>query len=533
MTHSITPAHPPSPCPIRVAGVAAALLFLFVVFRFWHPVYGLTAFVQLDASNDNLKIAAFREQPVFVYRDTGCYDGLYYAQIAHDPSLDSEEIRQALDNPPYRARRILLPALAWLLGAGHHAWIAQVYPFLNAACWLALALILWRLLPVNDGRGLVAWLGILFSAGALASVRLALVDLLALTLVATSLWAAERAKHRAAVGWLAVAGFARETALLAWPGLWTGPWQSPAAIGRNLLRGALAAAPLGVWLFYVHWRLGPGDSGWDNFAWPLAGLAQKCRDAFAAAAFHPDISLAWTTLLALIALAVQAVFIIRWPRPADPWWRLGAVYTLVLLCLGPGVWEGFPGAATRVLLPLNLACNVLAVRTRARFDWLVACNLTVFAGLLCLRDVPHDPLELAAARRGGVAAVLQTDGGWFNVECNSRHIWAWTESGGRVVFRTWPAQVAGTRVTITMRLRSLTSRVVTVKSAESILWQGEVGAKLQAVALPPLPLGEKPLALELFTETPGVRENASSHARLLGFALYDPVIRLEKRPPDQ
>ena len=36
-----------------------------------------------------------------------------------------------------------------------------------------------------------------------------------------------------------------------------------------------AALPLGLWLLYIHWRLGPGDAGWSNFTWPLHGFAKK------------------------------------------------------------------------------------------------------------------------------------------------------------------------------------------------------------------------------------------------------------------
>jgi hypothetical protein len=49
---------------IRTAGIAAILVFLVLVGRFWHPVYGFTAFLQLDSSNDEVKIAAFKQFPV-------------------------------------------------------------------------------------------------------------------------------------------------------------------------------------------------------------------------------------------------------------------------------------------------------------------------------------------------------------------------------------------------------------------------------------------------------------------------------------
>ena len=256
---------------LGAASLVTVALFLALVARFWHPVYGLTVFYQLDAPNDDLKITAFRELPVYVHRDTGGYDGLYYAQIAHDPTLRDRELPRAMDNFAYRARRILPPVLAWALGLGNPAWIIHTYALLNVAAWLALAVILWRLLDVSDLRGWLAWAGVLFSAGALSSVRLALTDLTALTLIAAALLAAERSRGRIAVAALGLAGLARETSLLAAAGLVEAPWFSR----KNTLRLVLAAAPLALWLGYVLWRVGPADAGWANFTWPGVGLVEK------------------------------------------------------------------------------------------------------------------------------------------------------------------------------------------------------------------------------------------------------------------
>ena len=56
---------------IRAAAAAAVVAFLVFVANFWHPVWGFTAFLQLDSSNDQSKIAAFKAQPVYVYPDPG------------------------------------------------------------------------------------------------------------------------------------------------------------------------------------------------------------------------------------------------------------------------------------------------------------------------------------------------------------------------------------------------------------------------------------------------------------------------------
>jgi hypothetical protein len=383
------------------------------------------------------------------------------------------------------------------------------------------------MLPVSDARGLVAWAGILFSTGALSSVRLALTDLPALILVAAALWAAERARPRTAVGWLAAAALTRETSLVAWPGLWTGSWKSPAALGRNLLRFLLAAAPLIAWLIYIRWRVGTVSPGLENFTWPGTGLVEKWHQCFHALARPEFPLLAWTTALAVAGLTVQAGFILARPRPADLWWRVGAACTLLLLCLGPSVWEGFPSAATRVLLPLNLACNVLALRTRAPLAWLLACNLTVFSGLLALRDVPRDANELAATRHGSAAAVVRLGEGWFNQESDTRHRWIWAASRGGLEIVTWPRSAAiGAR--LTFRTRSLVPRTVRVRADGREIWRGTVGFEMQTIELPALRVQGNPLSLELFSDSPGVPEDATPTARSLGFALYDPVISLSE-----
>lgn len=503
------------PWLIRGAGLAAVALFLALVARFWHPVFGLTVFYQLDAPNDGLKITAFRELPVYVHRDTGGYDGLYYAQIAHDPSLRDRELPRAMDNFSYRARRILPPALAWLAGLGRPAGIIAAYAWLNVAAWLALAAILWRLLAVADARGWVAWAGVLFSAGALGCVRLALTDLVALTVLAGAMLALERGRERTGVAALALAGLARETSLAALGGALAAPWFSR----RNFLRAAGAVAPLAAWLAYVRWVVGPADAGWANFTLPGAGLVEKLQAAFAALSTVADKPLAWTTLLATIALVAQAAYVVTRPRPGDRWWRVGAAFAAMLLLLGTAVWEGFPGAATRVLLPLNLAVNVLALRARAPWAWLLAANLTVFAGLLALRDVPRDARELAARSAGGASAIVRYGDGWFGREAAGRRTWLWARARGELEVEQWRRDGAPLRLRFS--LRALTPRTVVLRHEGRELWRAEIGPAFSAHAVPLPAAAGRVFTLEFSCAAPPVRESAAPGARELGFALYD------------
>ena len=502
--------------PLRSATLAAVVLFLALVARFWHPVYGLTALIQLDAPNDDLKIAAFREHPVYVHRDTGGYDGLYYAQIAYDPLLNSPELPRATDNLSYRARRILPPAIAWLLAAGQPAAIVHVYSFLNVIAWLFLAALLWRLLVVADFRGWLEWAGILFSCGALCSVRLALTDLPMTALLAAALFAAERAHPKSAAALLAAAALARETALLGAAGLVTRPWISI----RNCFVGIFVAAPIFAWLAYIRWRLGPADAGWANLTLPVTGLIEKTVTAFSDLTLIGDKLLAWTTLFAVVGIIVQAAFFAtRWRLFAEAWWRVGAAYAALMLTLGTAVWEGYPGAFTRVLLPLTLAFNVLAHRNRAAAAWLILGNLGIAAGLLVLRDFPVNTRELFAGRSGGAATVVQIGEGWFGAERTSKHVWSWSSGRSQLAVETW----ADTPVTaqLDFALRALAPRTVVIRHDGRELWRGPVGEKTIRHAVS-LRLAPGRTVLEFSTDTPATREGPAADARALAFALYDP-----------
>src|SRR4030095_17190637 len=103
--------------------------------------------------------------------------------------------------------------------------------------------------------------------------------------------------------------------------------------------------------------------------------------------------------LAVLALAVQVGFVLARPRPREPWWAVGATFALFAFFLSDPVWEGNLGAATRVLLPLTLAFNVLVPRTRRGLIVLVLGNLTVLSAANALRPGPQ---SYEPAFEGGV-----------------------------------------------------------------------------------------------------------------------------------
>ncbi len=288
----------------------------------------------------------------------------------------------------------------------------------------------------------------------------------------------------------------------------------------------IAAAPLAAWIAYIRWRIGPGGAGTRNFAWPLQAWIGKWTETFAALSTGGDL-LVWATLLATVGLTVQAAFFLARPRWQERWWRVGAGFAALFLFLGPAVWEGLPGAATRVLLPLNLAFNVLVLRARAPLWWLLAGNLTVVAGFCALEDVPRDPTEIAAARAGGIACVARLGDGWYGMERGSGTTWAWSRGRSSVTLEAWPARAAAAR--LEFRVRSLAPRVLIARQDGREIWRASVGADFTPRQSVPLRLPGGRGKIEFETDSPGVPEGPGAGGRLLAFALYDPSLAVE--PP--
>ena len=505
---------------VRVAGLAAVVGFAVLAGRFWHPHYGFTVFLQLDSADAAIAIPELKARPVYVFPGHNGYDGFIYAEIAFHPLLDSPALQTALGNVPYRARRILGSWAAWLLAGGAPERIAHTYAALNLGVWLVLAWLAWRLIGVADWRGWVAWAGLMFSAGALHAVRLALTDLPGVTLLAAAMWFVETGRRGAGLGAVAAAGLARETMLPGVIALWRGPWNTPRAWAANAARTLAVGVPLLLWMGYVRWKAGPADAGFGNFSWPLVAWAEKWLATVAEFSRAPQFGwLITTTLLATVGLTAQAVYFVRHRDPADAWWRLGAVFVALAAFLGTAVWEGHPGAATRVLLPLGLAFAVRAARQRAGWGWLVAGNLTVLAGVLALWSPPQSPGEFAKGSSAGGSYVARLGEGWFGPEQSKRDTWAWTGRGGRIELDVWRA--GAKPVQVTLGLRAITPRVVEVKRDGVVLWRGDVGVTTQTVTLACGPANGRSVVLELASEQAPVPEAATPGARSLGFAVYN------------
>jgi len=144
----------------------------------------------------------------------------------------------------------------------------------------------------------------------------------------------------------------------------------------------------------------------------------------------------------------------------------------------------------------------------------------VEAGLLALEDVPRgDPGELAATRAHGTACVAILREGWFGLERDRRHAWAWCRGRCTVALEAWPKDAQALR--LEFDARSLVPRTVLVRKDGRELWRGAVGVERTPRYSVPVRLSGGRATIEFSTDAPGVAENGGAGARLLAFALYD------------
>lgn len=361
--------------------------FLASVTRYYHPGLGLTAFIDFPAATHSYEIPAVQSAPHFDNPSSPGYDGVFYAQLAVEPLLGDAAIDRALDNPPYRARRILFSWTAWALGLGRPAWILQVYAIQNVIAWLLMAWLLCRWMRPSTPRAFALWAGCLLSPGMLSSVRYALPDGPGALLVVCALAGAEARRPVFSAAIAGLAGLGRETNLLASTALATfvrRDWRAWLLVAACAL---LCVLPLAFWTDYLRsiYRsealANPGQ-----ITTPLSGLLWKIGHVRAEFTRVPFALSTWASGLAVLAFLAQGAWVVRElarPGGRSAWALAGASYVVLGLVTHVVVWEGTPGAFTRVLLPLAIAANVLlAARPHASWGIIVAANLAAVPAAL-------------------------------------------------------------------------------------------------------------------------------------------------------
>ena len=355
---------------------------LSAVWQFHDPHTGFSNLIVFGERNKTRLVPAIRDLPLF-FHPGGGYDGQFYVQIATDPLLRDPELDRSLDLAPHRVRRILFSWTAWAAGFGKPARIVAVYALQNVVCWLILGWLSFRWFPPNSARNAARWVATMFAGGLLWSVRDALLDGPSLLLMAIGVLALERGRSWVSAIIFGISGLGRETNILAvaaqWQFIWT--WRG---IVRQVLQIALIALPLLIWFDYLYslYRSSLFTTG-HVMAGPLEWFLWRWRQVL------PDvIAEGWHassrfSLLILVSMSVQALFLFARPRWKDPWWRLGFAYAVLMIFFGRPLWEADPGGL-RVVLPMTMAFNVLIGQVeRPGLFWplVVLGNLSVLFGL--------------------------------------------------------------------------------------------------------------------------------------------------------
>ncbi len=537
----------PSP-PVWVFWLVAAATFAQLLRTYagvYAPGFGITKLIVIGQEFDQRGLAPFRATPKYVGSfDRWGFDGQHYAQLALDPLLRDPQIKIALDSPPYRARRILLPWLAWLGGLGQPAWILNVYAALNLVFWAGFAVMMIALFRPHGWAGVAGLAAMLMTCGIIESMHASLTDFPALVLMTL---AAMIGGGRGA-GVLALAGLARETNLIGIVGLWhyRPPWR--AALKRNLWLGLIAAGPMLLWFAYVAWRLRMTSSlDGSNLDWPLRGIIAQLGQF---AGWATDGSIRWSrwytelyssdhlhALLTIIAVLTQCLYLLTHRDWDNRLWRVGILFVPFFLCVGLPAWESH-FTVTRHALPVTLAFN-LVLATRARRTWpiwfllgncFVPYGIHRFATADRLNPVAPAEILLLPPLPRGPAASLCFGSGWSGPEGSPRRSWRWATAQQAGVLLTNPGRQP-LEAEVSFALQSLSPRDVAVIVRGTTVWAGPVTPALETAQtsrflLPPGP------TLVTFSTPQAPVSPQSGDTRKLSFRLRTLEVRLSAPPAE-
>jgi hypothetical protein len=359
--------------------------FLATVASYYQSPFGFTAFLLLPIDRqDDYELAAIRAVP-HVEDPSGGYDAQFYVRLAVEPLLRDPAIDKTLDHAPYRARRILLSWTAWTLGFGKPKWVLEAFALQNVLAWLGLAWVLLRWFPIGSARSFALWSGCLLTHGLLGSVRQALLDGPSVLMLAAAVAAVERGRPWIATAITAASGLARETNLLAVTLFGRYLRRTPRSWIRVSLYVMLSVLPLLLWIDYLRSLYLSRVLATDgNLTTPLTGLwFEISTTARQGGSAGFDRSLLFNAC-AVVAFVVQATYVAtvaaRRAGGGSGWLPIAASFAVLGLLAHPVVWDGAPGAITRLMLPLAVGFNVLA--RRAPWPVLAVGNLGVVPGVL-------------------------------------------------------------------------------------------------------------------------------------------------------
>ena len=507
---------PPPRWAFALVAVAAFAFLLRVYAGIYTPEYGITKLLRVGQEFDARGTAVFRATPKFIdpypAHKYG-FDGQLYAEMALDPLLRDPQMALALDNPSYRAQRILLSWLAWALGFGKPFWVLNAFAALNLIFWAGFAWLALRLFSPHGWAGLAGYSAVLLTCGVVESMQASLTDLPSFTLILAALMVGGTAG-----AWiLSAAMLVRTTSLIGFVGLAEirPPWGE--AFRKNIVRGLITVVPVSLWIVYVLWIFRGSEKNFDggNFALPFQGIMEKLGE-FSVRAFHGPIrwhrwvyelykSYDLHALLTIISVVTQTVYLALHRDWRNPLWRWGATVAVYFSCISFLSWESH-FTITRHALPLAVVFNLyLALRpTKAWLIWFLLGNSFVPFGIRYFDGMreyqsPAPQREFMITAPATVAAApveMRYDKGWTPQQWSAETTWRWSrENTATITLHNRGAQTM--HADLRFLARSFHLREVEIKLREQTVYRARMPGTRHVIALEKLelPPGESTLTL--------------------------------------
>lgn len=318
------------------------------------------------------------------YRVEDGYDGKFFLTLATDPLLLRRSSIAMLDNPVYRSRRILLPALAFALSGGRPLAAEYVLVVINIVAFAALILLLGRLLEGTSPEAWSAAIGLSATATWIA-LLFGTAELVESALLVAAFVAYRQSRFARVAGALALAMLCRETSVLVFAAFAvTALVQKQRRLVVHLAWAWVPAAAWNAWV-WIHLHDSGAVLGERNFDWPFVGLVEAV--AHPVSTMGPTNTVYWILSLALL-FGVAATFV--WNagailRANVPLASAGLAYVALLICVGRAVLEYHLGF-DRAFLPLFVLCGAGLVQARhvSAARWAIAAQ-----GLLTVSWMLH------------------------------------------------------------------------------------------------------------------------------------------------
>lgn len=470
-------------------------LFAWNFSMFYIPGKGFTYLLTIGDRRESKLLPQLKSLDLYISKDSAGYDAVSYSQIAVNPDLRDPDLANAVDNLPYRARRILFCWTAWLAGSGDPGQVLLAYSLQNVIAWVLLAILLFRWFRQETLGDFFRWFATLFSFGMFFSIRCSLVDGPSLLLIAAGIALAESGKPWLSAILLGISGLGKETNIGAAVAMELPGRFSLKAWLPVVARGLVVVLPVVLWYGYLAFLFGTKETvGAQNFSAPFVAYIGKWRSTIAELTGSQS-GIGFWNLAVLVSLTTQFLFFACRPKPKDRWWRLGAVMSLLMLVVGPAVWEGYPSASARVLLPMLLAFNIAVPRGWKWAVVLVLGNISILASPSLFNPPPREnfrvtgPAALLASAENGKFVEMDFKDGWFEIERSRLEYWRWSSGSASVVF-TNPHRFP-IRIRSEFDLRSREPRDARIELGGKVLWEGNVDNDTTEVRLEfDLPPGE-------------------------------------------